>query len=216
MKLENDSYDWYARHAEKCAEASERNHDIVMIGDSITHFWQTSCPESWKAFTTGRDIWNLGFGWDRTCNVLYRILYGELDGQAPFAVVLNIGTNNFSATDHYPGDNPEETEAGISTIVDTLRNLVPEAKLIVVCPFQRGANAEPHRDRLRKLAGLLHRRYDGREADGIHLLDISEHFLRSEGEIESGLFLGDNCHPNDAGYALWSAALNSFFAKLGL
>lgn len=216
MKLENDCYDWHARHAEKCAEAARRSHDIMMIGDSITHFWETSYPESWQAFTAGRDVWNLGFGWDRTCNVLYRIRYGELDGQAPRAIVLNIGTNNFSATDHYPGDDPEGTGEGVAAVVETLRKFVPEALLVVMCPFQRGTGAEPHRAWLRELAIHLHRRYDGREADGIHLLDISEQYLRADCEIDPTLFRGDNCHPNEAGYALWSAALLPLFSSLGL
>lgn len=216
MKLENDSYDWYARHAEKCAEAARRRHDIIMFGDSITHFWETSHPESWKAFTQGRDIWNLGFGWDRTCNVLYRIQYGELDGQSPRAVVLNIGTNNLSATDHYPGDDADGAEAGIATVVANLGERIPGAKRIVVCPFQRGTSAEPYRIPLCELAVRLSKRFGGRKAEGIHLIDISDRFLRIDGEIDSSLFCGDNCHPNDAGYALWAAALQRVFGELGL
>jgi hypothetical protein len=38
-KLENDSYDWYARHDAVLAEKKTADPEVVLIGDSITHFW---------------------------------------------------------------------------------------------------------------------------------------------------------------------------------
>jgi hypothetical protein len=38
-KLEQDSYDWYKRHEDVLAIQSKLNPQIVLIGDSITHFW---------------------------------------------------------------------------------------------------------------------------------------------------------------------------------
>lgn len=211
MKLENDSYDWYARHEEKCREAAKRNHDIVMVGDSITHFWENHA-ESWAAFTKGRDVFNLGFGWDRTCNVLCRLQYGEFEGQTPRILILNIGTNNISSTDHYPGDTPKDAADGIAAVVDVVRAKSPATKLIVMCPFQRGTNAEPFRAWLRTLAQCLHAKFDGAGDDNIVLVDISEKFLRPDGEIDSSLFCGDNCHPNEKGYAIWREALEPYLA----
>ncbi|MBR2873403.1 MAG: hypothetical protein IKB99_07890 [Lentisphaeria bacterium] len=42
-KIENDAYDWYARHEAKIAEAENKRADLIFIGDSITHFW--NCEE---------------------------------------------------------------------------------------------------------------------------------------------------------------------------
>jgi len=36
-KLEQDFYDWYGRHNAKVREALACNHDLVFIGDLITH-----------------------------------------------------------------------------------------------------------------------------------------------------------------------------------
>ena len=52
QKIENDSYDWYARHAAKLLEVQSKKADIIFIGDSITHFWhKEDCNGS------GEEIW---------------------------------------------------------------------------------------------------------------------------------------------------------------
>ena len=114
-KLENDSYDWYKRHEDILRLKQGLDPEIVLIGDSITHFWggqpespgvKARGPKAWeKAFGTKRTL-NLGFGWDRTQNVLWRLDHGEFDGLHPKWVVLNIGTNNFSGTKNARASTP--------------------------------------------------------------------------------------------------------------
>jgi hypothetical protein len=78
QKLEEDFYDWYVRHSAKCREAACANHDLVFIGDSITHLFEgdPNVPNRgervWEAHYGNRNALNLGFGWDRTQNVLWR------------------------------------------------------------------------------------------------------------------------------------------------
>ncbi|HNX56992.1 MAG TPA: GDSL-type esterase/lipase family protein, partial [Prolixibacteraceae bacterium] len=38
-KLENDSYNWWDRHADVLREKDSINPEVVLIGNSITHFW---------------------------------------------------------------------------------------------------------------------------------------------------------------------------------
>ena len=38
-KLENDCYDWWQRHEAVIAAKQKIDPEIVLIGDSITHFW---------------------------------------------------------------------------------------------------------------------------------------------------------------------------------
>ena len=38
-KLEEDSYNWWDRHAEVLAIKDSIKPEILLIGDSITHFW---------------------------------------------------------------------------------------------------------------------------------------------------------------------------------
>ena len=102
-------YDWPARHEAVCRLVRETHPDLLFIGDSITHFWGGNpvdephrdilqkSPETWAACTEGMRAANLGFGYDRVENVLWRLRHGELDGAAADAVcVVLIGTNNFA------------------------------------------------------------------------------------------------------------------------
>jgi lysophospholipase L1-like esterase len=75
---------------------------ILFIGDSITHFFGGEQFDSyalrgkntWGEFYAPRKAGNLGFGWDKTENVLWRLQHGAIDGIAPKLVVMMIGTNN--------------------------------------------------------------------------------------------------------------------------
>ena len=88
-------YDWTTRHREASALMRARQPDIVMLGDSITHFWggepvggRRTGVEEWDRFFAGRTVVNLGYGWDRTENVLWRLENGEFEGVTPKVVVL--------------------------------------------------------------------------------------------------------------------------------
>ena len=107
-------YDWTTRHREASALMRARQPDIVMLGDSITHFWggepvggRRTGVEEWDRFFAGRTVVNLGYGWDRTENVLWRLENGEFEGVTPKVVVLMIGTNNITL------NTPDEIAAGV-------------------------------------------------------------------------------------------------------
>src|SRR6476661_8588498 len=123
-------YDWPARHAAAVAMMKERQPDIVMLGDSIIHFWggdpsgqgvagRRTAPEVWDRFFTGRRVVNLGYGWDRTENVLWRLRHGEFENVSPKVVVLMIGTNNVTL------NTPAEIAAGVSAICDEIHQHSP-------------------------------------------------------------------------------------------
>jgi len=105
-RLEDDCYNWWTRHAEALAAGPRLDPEVVLIGDSITHFWageprapnRLNGPRAWAETFGSRRVLNLGFGWDRTQNALWRLDHGEFDGLHPKLVIVNLGTNNFSAT----------------------------------------------------------------------------------------------------------------------
>jgi lysophospholipase L1-like esterase len=209
-KIENDAYDWYARHAAKLEEVKTKRADIVFIGDSITHFWNceegiTYGEEVWKEFYGSRAVLNLGFGYDRTQNMLWRLEHGEMANQSPKVIVVNAGTNNFSCTKNYDGDTPEAAFKGVKKLVETLRTLAPEAKIILMGVFPR----MPEEKRLLVLElNKLLKEYVGDSSDKkLSFLDLTEKFLYPDGSFNHDLFQDRCCHPNNAGYRIWANAL---------
>jgi STE24 endopeptidase len=210
-KLENDSYDWYARHDEILESKDRIAPEIVMIGDSITHYWgglpysrSRNGPKSWNELFGERRVLNLGFGWDRTQNVLWRLDHGEFDGLHPRLVVLNIGTNNFSATASAKANSPAQVADAIRAICTRVRSKSPETRVIVMGVFPRGRSADdPYRA---KISELNRRLADLGKTPGIAFLDIGDKFLTPGGEIPQDL-MRDYCHPTEKGYSIWAAAL---------
>ncbi|HYG05216.1 MAG TPA: GDSL-type esterase/lipase family protein [Stenotrophomonas sp.] len=210
--LEQDSYDWIARHRGALATARTLQPQVVMIGDSITHFWsgeprgvRASGPESWHWLYAGRPVLNLGFGWDRTQNVLWRIRQGELDGLAPEWVVINIGTNNLTGTEHARASTPAEVAAGVEAVVAEVRTRLPRAKVVLMGIFPRGRHAgDPLRAPIAQTNRLLAARF-GNDAQ-VHWLDIGPRFLRKDGTLPEAL-MPDTTHPSESGYRIWAQAL---------
>jgi acetyl esterase/lipase len=210
-KLENDSYDWYARHEAVLKVKDQIDPEIVMIGDSITHFWagppqsrHRRGPRAWQELFGERRVLNLGFGWDRTQNVLWRLDHGEFDGLHPRYVVINIGTNNFSTTANARANTPAEVAEGIRAICDRIRTKSPKSQIILMGVLPRGAKPDdPFRAKILALNELLP---EVAKAPGIRLLDIGKQFLLPNGELPRRL-MSDFCHPTEEGYAIWASAL---------
>ncbi len=216
-KLEQDCYDWYERHAEVLKAKDQINPEIVLIGDSITHFWGGepafkihNGPKAWQEAFGQRRVLNLGFGWDRTQNVLWRLDHGEFDGLKPRWVILNIGTNNFSGTRNARENTPAEVAEGIAAICQRIRAKSPESRIILMGVFPRGQKAtEGFRARIRRLNELL---AEFAKGSGMTFLDIGGKMVDEDGSIPRQI-MGDFCHPTEQGYAIWAEAIKKAIAE---
>ena len=164
---------WMPRHAEKVAQAKTGKAELVMIGDSITHYWE---KQKNYADTFGPyDTLNLGFGGDRTQNVLWRLQNGEVDGTAPKLVTIMIGTNNSGR------DSAPDIALGIKAIVAELRQRLPEAKIVVFSVFPRShPRFKGDFEQVKAINKLL-----PAIADNQHVLhvDINQNFLDANGQL---------------------------------
>jgi lysophospholipase L1-like esterase len=211
-RLEPDSYNWWTRHAAELGARVTAEPDVVLIGDSITHFWagepranHVNGPQAWTATFGSRRVLNLGFGWDRTQNVLWRLDHGEFDGLRPKLVVLNIGTNNFAATENSRANTPEEVAAGIRAIREHLRQLSPATHVVVMGVLPRGhAPTDFFRAPIAALNAILARELAGDPSTTF--LDIGLRFLDAQGRMAPAL-MPDGTHPSEDGYAIWGRAL---------
>lgn len=212
-RLEDDCYNWWTRHAEALATGARLDPEVVLIGDSITHFWagEPRCanrlngPQAWAETFGARRVLNLGFGWDRTQNVLWRLDHGEFDGLHPKLVIVNIGTNNFSSTPNARANTPAEVAAGIAAVCDRIHQKSPSAHLLVMGVLPRGHRPDDgRRAPIEALNAILARTLAGKA--GTAFLDIGARFLRPDGSMPPEL-MPDGTHPSEKGYALWGRAI---------
>ena len=211
-RLELDSYDWYSRHHAELMIGKQLNPQVVMIGDSITHFWAgaplaraMNGPGSWDLIFGGKPVLNMGFGWDRTQNVLWRIRQGEFDGLSPEWIVLEIGTNNLTGSALARENTPEEIAAAIGEICRQLHKRSPQSRIILMGIFPRGADPKgPIRASMARTNALLAREFQN---DGyVRFLDIGAGFLQPDGTLPVSM-MPDGTHPSEAGYRIWADAL---------
>ena len=179
--------------------------DLVLLGDSIMHFWEWKHPESWKKLTQGRTVLNLGYGGDRTQNVLWRIAHGELDGYKAKNVVLMIGTNNNSSND----TDPANVAKAVEKIAAEVRAKQPGAQLILHPIFPRGVSADSKRHaaaraRNDKTNELL-KAFAAAHPE-ITWIDFNDKMVDASGWVPRTI-MADEIHPTDAGYDLWMDAI---------
>lgn len=209
--MELDCYDWLARHHAELGLARQLDPSVVLIGDSITHFWggpaaiRENGPDAWAHIFGGRAVLNLGFGWDRTQNVLWRIRQGELDGLKPRWIVLEIGTNNLTGSPHARANTPEEIVEAIQEICRQLHQRSPQSRIVVMGIFPRGADPKnPLRAPIARTNALLAQAFQGNSE--VRVLDIGAAFLEPDGTLPAAT-MPDGTHPSETGYRIWADAL---------
>ena len=192
----NMGENWWMRRHDAVLERvkTEREFDIVLAGDSITHRWERHGKDAYVQVTNELKVLNLGFGADNVKNLLWRFRSGELDGYRAKAVQLMIGTNNGT------GEPPEETAAQIRAALREIRARQPQAK-ILLCPIlPRGTPDSVERGKNDAVNELLKPLADGKT---IVWTDWSGFFTLDDGRLTPGLN-DDGLHPNAKGYAAWA------------
>lgn len=180
--------------------------DVVMLGDSIMHFWEWKHPASWGKFVQGKKrVLNLGYGGDTTQNVIWRIEHGELDGYTAKNIVLMIGTNNNSSK----SSNPTNVALGVEKIASLVREKQPQARLILHPIFPRGEseNSALHSAARRRNDVTNRLLKEFAEKDGKLLwVDFNSRFLDEHGWVPRSL-MADEIHPTDKCYTVWMEEL---------
>ncbi|GAB3165746.1 SGNH/GDSL hydrolase family protein [Telluribacter humicola] len=190
---EPGNYDWDARHREILQMNKTNPPKVLLIGNSITHFWgglpqgpRATGADSWKAVFDPMGAHNLGYGWDRIENVLWRVYHGELDGYGAQKIYVMIGTNNF----HLNTD--EEILTGWRQLIEAIKVRQPAATLTMVGVYPRRKEEKRVRELNLKLAALT-------QEMGVKYLDAGKVLVKPDGTIDESLFT-DGLHPNAEGY----------------
>jgi len=197
---------WGPRHKAVNERLKQGNVDLLFIGDSITHGWESTGKEIWDTYYARRKAVNMGFSGDRTQHVLWRLDNSNLEGLSPRLAIIMIGTNNSNGNDN----TAEEIADGIITVCKRLRTKLPKTKILLLAIFPRNAGPSPQRQKNAQASLLVSKIADGKM---IHYLDINSRFLTKDGLLTKNI-MPDYLHPNKAGYKIWAEAIEPKVAKL--
>ncbi len=211
---------WIERHEAIKERIKQGNVNLIFIGDSITHSWETSPTHAWE--NNGAEIWtqyyaprnavNLGYSGDRTENVLWRLENGEIDGISPKLAVLMIGSNNSNNDDY----TVKEIADGIIAIIEKLRTKLIETKVLVLGIFPRSEKPCPQREKNAKASALAAQYIAAENAKGnqwLSYLDLGSKFLTPDGTLPQEIF-PDFLHPNAKGYQIWAETMEPTITEL--
>ena len=190
-----DGYDWIERHNSIIRCNHTTNPEVLMIGNSITHYWGgepagtvVNGGKTWDKLFKGHRVTNMGMGWDRVENTFWRLSHGELEGCTPKDICLMIGTNN--------GEPAQQVVSGILDIAALIRRHQPQARLHIIGIYPKGDQEEA----VRQFNALLEQSIvkDGMTFyhDFTSALTLPDGF----GKLDSSCFLPDRLHPNEHGY----------------
>lgn len=195
QRREPGNYEWRTRHEAILEGNKTHPPKAVILGNSITHFWggkpdgpHKNGADSWAEFMEPAGYRNLGFGWDRIENVLWRIYHGEIDSPSIREIAVMIGTNNLGS------DTDDDIIEGLAFLMDVIQLRKPGAAVKIV-------GLLPRKEMEERVASV-NRRLQQVAADkrcvfinpGVHLLD-------ENGKIVPSYF-SDGLHPNEKGYRM--------------
>lgn len=197
--------DWWVERVlrnRRQGASSKGSVDLVMVGDSITHFLERPGPNGGsnvlERIRAKYSVMVCGDAGDKTQNVLWRARYGELDGFSAKAITLMIGTNNAHSK-----DRPEETAAAIGDILAEMAVRQPNATVILMPIFPRGKAGDGFRKLNESVNSLIRKYADGKR---VRWLDIGSSLVDANGDVPLDM-ASDRLHPTEKGYDVWFKAM---------
>ena len=198
------------RHKGFVEIAQRGNIDLLFVGDSITDWWANPLRDR---PATGLPVWNerilplkpanFGIAGDTTQGVLWRMQNGELEGFKAKLIVHMLGTNNIGNPAN-PRNPVDEIVDGNRLIIEEYKKRQPQAKVLLLGVFPRGAQADnPFRPIIKEMNGKLAKLADNKQ---VFFMDIGDKFLAPDGTLTAEV-MPDGLHPSLKGYEIWAGAI---------
>jgi len=175
--------------------------DIVMLGDSITHF------ANWNELLPERSILNRGIAGDRTSDVLARLT--AIRKAKAETIFLMIGIN-----DLYQGVDIETVQQNIEKIIDEL-TAFDSTKMVFLqstlpCNATMNAACTPLLPLVMELDSYLTELAASRnKVEFLNLVDL----LSDEKQMLSSAYTYDGLHLNSAAYEIWVKEINRVLSE---
>lgn len=180
------------------------NVDVLMIGDSITHNWEGEGAEVWNRIFDGVTAVNLGTGWDRTENVIWRLEHYDFSNVHPGKAFILIGINNSGAS------TPEHIARGVVRICEILREKFPDMAIYVQRVFPWGSDSDEGNVKCDAINAQICLQLADR--DDVTILDLNDEFLYPDGRFRADLYRPDRVHLLPEGYERWGERLKPYLA----
>lgn len=195
QRRELGGYDWIELHDKRMREARKMSPKIVLLGNSIMHQWggtpgymHTRDSVGWAKATAGKGVINMGTGWDKVENLLWRVCHGALDGYTPQKIIVTIGVNNLNS-----GDSPQDISEGIRTLIKAIKIRQPKAQIKICGVF-------PMRSSEEKIVSLNKLIEKVTEDEGVQFGNPGANLLMTNGKADQSLYQNDGLHLNANGY----------------
>ena len=105
----------------------------------------------------------------------------------------------------------QQTADGIKAIIAKLQQKCPDAKILVLAIFPRGANKD---DKFRQQNEATNAIVKGFADDKkVFFLDVGAKFLEADGTLSKSI-MPDLLHPNAKGYQIWADAIEAKVKEL--
>jgi lysophospholipase L1-like esterase len=204
-----------------------RNLDVVFFGDSITEHWLgTDGGEEVGQYKEVVEVYEslfrdeaaplhalaLGIGGDRTTNLLYRIMAGEMPASLnPQLFWILIGTNDFGA-EHC---SVEMVTAATIWITQVIRKSKADADIVLNSILPRGRR-KLSRDPMMQQILAVNQRVEcfANSMERVHFFNATDYFLTSDKQFLNMSLMPDELHPNKAGSEKWGRGISDFALNL--
>lgn len=192
QRREPGNYEWRERHEALLKQVSQNPPSLVLLGNSITHFWGGTDhriqrgKESWNKKIAPLNAINMGMGYDMIENVLWRVYHGALDGYQAKKIIVTIGINNINA------GTGNQVAPAMAMLIDAIKVRQPQAELVINGIY-------PSRSKEAQVAAVNKQIEEVTKAKNVRFNNFGHLLLNTDGQIKAELF-SDGLHLNEKGY----------------
>mmetsp|Transcript_40344 Transcript_40344/g.48899 ORF Transcript_40344/g.48899 Transcript_40344/m.48899 type:complete len:271 (-) Transcript_40344:217-1029(-) len=222
---------WMQLHKQFVLEAKEAADkgglDLLFVGDSITETWRGTeyskdcmrckgAPQVFKKMYGHLKAAAFGIAGDNTPHLLWRLKDGELaEGLSPKVVVVLIGTN-----DVYMKRDQADVVVGIQGVVDHIREVSPDTKVLITAILPRGETKHPRDPNpIHDTINLVNEGVEAMWKDkdpNVRFHNCNVNFLDKSERVIKRSLMPDYVHPSFEGHQEWAECIKPVLEDLGL
>ncbi|MCR9131996.1 MAG: GDSL-type esterase/lipase family protein [bacterium] len=182
-------------------EKSTTEPTVVFTGSSSIRMWgnlESSFP--------GYQVLNNGFGGSEFSDLMHyreELIYRF----QPDMVFIYEGDNDVNS-----GKSTEEILEDAILLLSDIQATLPEAQLYLIAA--KPSVARWHlKDEYERLNNALHGLTETGDFNDITFIDIWSPMLDDSGAVLDNIFISDNLHMNEKGYAIWESVIGEYLPK---